>query len=114
MFSHWSRPQLGLATHAVQEVVHRKQNLSTRGCVILYTFRRKLVDNLLCLCGDGGGGDDGERTDRRRSVTTGCTRLLIIDTFLSKYQIFFAFLIFSSNFAILSKTTITHSDPMNL
>ena len=49
MFSHWSRPQLGLATHAVQEVVHRKQNLSTRGCVILYTFRRKLVDNLLCL-----------------------------------------------------------------
>ena len=49
MFSHWSRPQLDLATHAVQEVVHRKQNLSTRGCVILYTFRRKLVDNLLCL-----------------------------------------------------------------
>ena len=34
MFSHWSRPQLGLATHAVQEVVHRKQNLATRGCVI--------------------------------------------------------------------------------
>ena len=50
MFSHWSRPQLDLATHAVQEVVHRKQNLSTRGCVILYTFRRKLVNNLLCLC----------------------------------------------------------------
>ena len=49
MFSHWSRPQLDLATHAVQEVVHRKQNLSTRGCVILYMFRRKLVDNLLCL-----------------------------------------------------------------
>ena len=46
MFSHWSRPQLGLATHAVQEVVHRKQNLSTKGCVILYTFRRKLAVSL--------------------------------------------------------------------
>ena len=34
MFSHWSRPQLGLAPHAVQEEVHRKQNLATRGCVI--------------------------------------------------------------------------------
>ena len=34
MFSHWSRRQLGLVPHAVQEVVHRKQNLATRGCVI--------------------------------------------------------------------------------
>ena len=25
-------------------------NIAQGGCVILYTFRRKLVDNLLCLC----------------------------------------------------------------
>ena len=46
MFSHWSRPQLGLVTHAVQEVVHRKQNLATRGCVIA----SYCVDNYGCPC----------------------------------------------------------------
>ena len=45
MFSHWSRPQLGLVPHAVQEVVHRKQNLATRGCVIA----SDCVDNSGCL-----------------------------------------------------------------
>ena len=45
MFSHWSRPQFGLAPHAVQEVVHRKQNLATRGCVIA----SYCVDNSGCL-----------------------------------------------------------------
>ena len=44
MFSHWSRPQLGLAPHAVREVVHRKQNLATRGCVIA----SDCVDNSGC------------------------------------------------------------------
>ena len=44
MFSHWSRPQLGLAPQAVQEVVHRKQNLATRGCVIA----SDCVDNCGC------------------------------------------------------------------
>ena len=28
-----------------------REEKASRGCVILYTFRRKLVDNLLCLCG---------------------------------------------------------------
>ena len=44
MFSHWSRPQLGLAPQAVQEVLHRKQNLATRGCVIA----SDCVDNSGC------------------------------------------------------------------
>ena len=44
MFSHWSRPQLGLAPYAVQEVVHRKQNLATRGCMIA----SYCVDNSCC------------------------------------------------------------------
>ena len=44
MFSHWSRPQLGLAPQAVQEVVHRKQNLATRGCEIA----SDCVDNSGC------------------------------------------------------------------
>ena len=39
------RPKLGLATCAVQEVVHRKQNQATRGCVIA----SYCVDNSCCL-----------------------------------------------------------------
>ena len=27
-----------------------REEKASRGCVILYTFRRKLVDNLLCIC----------------------------------------------------------------
>ena len=27
-----------------------REEKASRGCVILYTFRRKVVDNLLCLC----------------------------------------------------------------
>ena len=34
MFSDWSRPKLGLATHAGQEKVHRKPPQASRGCVI--------------------------------------------------------------------------------
>ena len=41
MCSHWSRPQLGLATHAVQERLRE-----------LFVFSTNLVDNRLCSYGD--------------------------------------------------------------
>ena len=44
MFSDWSRPKLGLATHAGQEVVHRKPPQATRGWVIA----SYCVDNPCC------------------------------------------------------------------
>ena len=55
MFSHWSRPKLGLATHAVQEVVHHKPNLATTGCVIA----SYCVDNPCCPFASEGKGNLG-------------------------------------------------------
>ena len=40
--SDWSKQYFSSTT--------QREEKASRGCVILYTFRRKVVDNLLCLC----------------------------------------------------------------